>query len=358
MAAEGKSVKRAILTIVLMLALPVGVAAQSAPDLVVLGPNVSNSSPEAGDTFWFIATVTNQGDERSAPTTVRYYRSTDATSDLEEGTDAVGAKGHHQGYAATIRLTAPSTAGTYYYRACVDAVPGESDTTNNCSGAVSVTVSAGDDDGGGGGDGGSSRGGGSSTAPQSATVGSTGAATASELPGDKLRIDIHGQPDATFELGIGWVSRDGSRTNLVGVIRDQSLGQTYLIVRHEGYPQIVRRWVPPYSSLIHAIDWPLVIANYSFPVEIITAIPLGHRLPEPNMLARRFDGLDDRIFAYDATLGQWRHIPDYGTFQAMGFYWCDVTAADSGFFGRISIGPSFPSSGTPILSDYANCSTG
>ncbi len=124
MAAEGKSVKRAILTIVLMLALPVGVAAQSAPDLVVLGPNVSNSSPEAGDTFWFIATVTNQGDERSAPTTVRYYRSTDATSDLEEGTDAVGAKGHHQGYAATIRLTAPSTAGTYYYRACVDAVPG------------------------------------------------------------------------------------------------------------------------------------------------------------------------------------------------------------------------------------------
>ena len=30
--------KRAILIIVLMLALPVGVAAQSAPDLVVLGP--------------------------------------------------------------------------------------------------------------------------------------------------------------------------------------------------------------------------------------------------------------------------------------------------------------------------------
>ena len=75
-------------------------------------------------------------------------------------------------------------------------------------GAVSVTVSAGGDDGGGGGDGAERRGGGSSTARQSATVGSTGAATASELPGDKLRIDIHGQPDATFELGIGWVSRE------------------------------------------------------------------------------------------------------------------------------------------------------
>ena len=136
MAAQGKSVKRAILIILLMLALPAGAAAQSAPDLILLGPNVSKSSPEAGDTFWFIATVTNQGDERSEATTVRYYRSTDATitaSDTEEGTDAVGAKGHHQGYAATIRLTAPSTAGTYYYGACVDAVPGESDTTNNCS---------------------------------------------------------------------------------------------------------------------------------------------------------------------------------------------------------------------------------
>ena len=38
------------------------------------------------------------------------------------------------------RRNAPSTPGTYYYGACVDAVTGESDTTNNCSGSVSVTV--------------------------------------------------------------------------------------------------------------------------------------------------------------------------------------------------------------------------
>ena len=201
MAAEGKSVKRAILIILLMLALPVGVAAQSPPDLVVLGPNVSNSSPEAGDTFWFIATVSNQGEGQSAATTVRYYRSRDATitpSDSEEGTDAVGAKGHLQNYAATIRLTAPSTAGTYYYGACVDAVPGESDTTNNCSGAVSVTVSAGGDDGDGGGDGGggSGRGDGSSTArnplllaapvrqplPNSQAISSASISTVSPMP--------------------------------------------------------------------------------------------------------------------------------------------------------------------------------
>ena len=38
-------------------------------------------------------------------------------------------------------LTAPSSPGTYYYGACVDAVTDESDTTNNCSASVQVTVS-------------------------------------------------------------------------------------------------------------------------------------------------------------------------------------------------------------------------
>ena len=207
--------------------------------------------------------------------------------------------------------------------------------------------------------GGSSGGSSASTAQRSSPhVGSTSAATATELPGDKLRLDIHGQPSNSIQLGIGWVSRDASQVILVGVIRDQTLGQTYLIVRHEGFPHIVRRWVPPYSPLIYAIDWPLVIARFSFPVEVISAIPLDHRHPEPNMLARRFDGFDVRIFVYDATLRQWRHIPDYGTFQAMGFYWCDVTAADSGFFDRIPIGQAIPSSYTPIRSDHPNCSTG
>ena len=59
-----------------------------------------------------------------------------------EGTDEVRALLLNQGYAATIRLTAPWTAGTYYYGACVDAVAGESDTTNNCSTSVQVEVSA------------------------------------------------------------------------------------------------------------------------------------------------------------------------------------------------------------------------
>ena len=50
-----------------------------APDLVVDAPTVSNSSPTAGASFTLRATVRNQGTGRSSSTTLRYYRSTDAT---------------------------------------------------------------------------------------------------------------------------------------------------------------------------------------------------------------------------------------------------------------------------------------
>ena len=56
------------------------------------------------------------------------------------GTDAVGALSASGTSAESIDLTAPSTAGRYYYGACVEAVSGESDTTNNCSAAVQVDV--------------------------------------------------------------------------------------------------------------------------------------------------------------------------------------------------------------------------
>ena len=116
----------------------------TSPDLVVGTPTVSDSSPETGDSFTLSATVRNAGDGSSAATTLRYYRSTDATissSDTAVGTDAVGALASSGTSAESIGLTAPATAGTYYYGACVDSVTGESDTTNNCSGSVQVTVS-------------------------------------------------------------------------------------------------------------------------------------------------------------------------------------------------------------------------
>ena len=113
------------------------------PDLTVESPSVSNTDPEAGASFTLSATVRNQGTGSSTPTTLRYYRSDNATissRDTEVGTDAVGSLDSSGTSAESISLNAPSSAGTYYYGACVESVSGESDTGNNCSNAVRVTV--------------------------------------------------------------------------------------------------------------------------------------------------------------------------------------------------------------------------
>ena len=114
-----------------------------APDLEVGTPTVDDASPETGESFTLSATVTNAGDGESSATTLRYYRSADATiatADTEEGTDAVDALAASGSSAESIGLTAPSTAGVYYYGACVDAVSDESDTRNNCSPSVRLDV--------------------------------------------------------------------------------------------------------------------------------------------------------------------------------------------------------------------------
>ena len=126
----------------------------SEPDLAVESASVSDGSPSAGASFTLRATVRNRGDARSAATTLRYYRSTNATisrSDTQVGTDSVSGLAASGTSAESISLTAPSSTGTYYYGACVDSVAGESDTDNNCSSGVRVTVA--DDPSGGSGDG-------------------------------------------------------------------------------------------------------------------------------------------------------------------------------------------------------------
>ena len=113
------------------------------PDLVVASPSVSDSGPATGASFTLSATVHNDGDGDAAATTLRYYRSSDptiTTSDAQVGTDAVAALTASGSGSESVDLTAPSSAGRYYFGACVDAVTGESDTTNNCSGSVQVDV--------------------------------------------------------------------------------------------------------------------------------------------------------------------------------------------------------------------------
>ena len=126
-------------------AVTVTVGPAPAPDLVVDPPTVDTSAPTAGARFTLNATVRNQGNGLSDSTTLRYYQSADSTittGDTEVGTDSVSGLDPSQSGDESISLDAPSTPGTYYYAACVDEVSDESDTTNNCSPAVTVTVGA------------------------------------------------------------------------------------------------------------------------------------------------------------------------------------------------------------------------
>ena len=125
----------------------------SSPDLIVESPSVSDNSLTTGQSFTLSATVRNQGMGSSAETTLRYYRSSNATistSDTEVGTDSVSGLSASGTSAESISLNAPSSAGTYYYGACVESVTGESDTNNNCSDGMSVTVSSSSGGGGSG----------------------------------------------------------------------------------------------------------------------------------------------------------------------------------------------------------------
>ena len=120
-----------------------GRESQARPDLVVEPPSVSNRRPVAGQTFSLSATVRNDGGADSPVTTLRYYRSSDATitaSDRAVGTEAIAGLAASGSASASVTLSAPSTPGRYYYGACVDAVAEERDTANNCSAAVEVQV--------------------------------------------------------------------------------------------------------------------------------------------------------------------------------------------------------------------------
>ena len=113
------------------------------PDVAVDSPTVSDSSPAAGQSFTLTVAVHNRGNASSAPTTIRYNRSTNLSSFQEVGTGSVGGLAVSGSTTASISLTAPATPGTYYYDACVDSVPGEIESgLQNCSAAVTVTVVA------------------------------------------------------------------------------------------------------------------------------------------------------------------------------------------------------------------------
>ena len=122
-------------------------SSEGGPDLIVQAPSVSVVMLTPGQEFTLNATVHNQGDEQAAATMLHYYRSNNATitsSDTEVGTDEIGTLDASATSAASIALTAPTSVSAevgIYYGACVASVRGESNTDNNCSSAVRITVS-------------------------------------------------------------------------------------------------------------------------------------------------------------------------------------------------------------------------
>ena len=115
------------------------------PDLIVLSPSATPNSVNIGQVFTLWVTVRNQGAGTADATTLRYYRSTDATistSDTLVGMDSVSSIAAARTSDYSINLTAPSSTGMYYYGACVVGVSGESNTDNNCSHGVEVIVTS------------------------------------------------------------------------------------------------------------------------------------------------------------------------------------------------------------------------
>ena len=121
---------------------------QGYPDLVVESASLSDSTPEPAEYVRFEASVRNQGDGPAAETTFRYYIvygdedeiSWDSTKFLLTER-LMPTLGPSETITIPTGVAAPITPNRYYhYGACVDAVPGESDTENNCSALLKVTV--------------------------------------------------------------------------------------------------------------------------------------------------------------------------------------------------------------------------
>ena len=113
------------------------------PDLLVDTATAEKESVVVGQAITLGFAIRNQGGSLSQSTTLTYYRSTDpviSAEDSKEGTLQITGSDPEENSELSVTVTAQATHGTYYYGACVDTVPHESDITNNCSDSVAVTI--------------------------------------------------------------------------------------------------------------------------------------------------------------------------------------------------------------------------
>ena len=128
-------------------AYPVVVDEPGKPDLFAFVTAAGDAAVMYADepSATIFALVGNEGDGTSSSTRLRFYLSSDSsitpTDDTLVGEIIVRAIGAGSSRDYSISMTAPSSEGTYYYYVCVDSVPGESDTQDNCQeNAYSVLV--------------------------------------------------------------------------------------------------------------------------------------------------------------------------------------------------------------------------
>ena len=162
----------------------IGVRVETAggPDLEFTNVTPTSVTVAPGGTTDIVFTISNSGGATAPPTTIRAFASTDATistSDREIGqlsTERNIPAGAN--LRTTITLTVSNQSGTFYFGLCLDPVSGESDTGNNCSPGVHITV-------------------GSSDGPD--LVVSVAPASATVSPGDSFRyeVTVRNQGDAT-----------------------------------------------------------------------------------------------------------------------------------------------------------------
>jgi len=121
----------------------VTVGAAGAPDLEVPTVTPTSVTGSPGDTVWATFTIRNSGTAASAATNVRILVSSDtniSTSDREIGDFRLRALTPGETFTSRRGLILGNTEGTRYWGLCIESVAGESDTQNNCSRSVRVTV--------------------------------------------------------------------------------------------------------------------------------------------------------------------------------------------------------------------------
>ena len=101
----------------------------------------NTTSSLAGVNFTLIAEVTNDGSRFSPATQIDFFSSLSNTFDTSNniGTRSIGSLSTEEATSSKVPRQ-ESSAGNYFYRACVQSVLGERNTNNNCTDAVEIEI--------------------------------------------------------------------------------------------------------------------------------------------------------------------------------------------------------------------------